>query len=56
VLPALSAPKAVKEFTDDSGFIPVSFPSFSYNERIFALGDSAKGMVGPKTIALSRNF
>jgi len=49
VLPALSAPKAVKEFTDDSGFIPVSFPSFSYNERIFALGDSAKGMVGPKT-------
>ncbi len=49
VLPTLSAPKAVKELADDSGFIPVSFPTFSYNEKIFALGDSAKGMVGPKT-------
>ncbi|BDC18504.1 FAD-dependent oxidoreductase [Acidianus sp. HS-5] len=49
VLPTLSAPKTVKEFADESGFIPVSFPTFSYNERIFALGDSAKGMVGPKT-------
>ena len=49
VLPTLSAPLAVKDFADESGFIPVSFPTFKYKDRIFVLGDSAKGMIGPKT-------
>lgn len=51
VLPTLSAPEVVKKagMTDDSGFVPVKLPSFKYNERIYALGDLAKGMIQAKT-------
>jgi len=51
VLPTLSAPEVVKKagMTDDSGFVPVKLPSFKYDERIYALGDLAKGMIQAKT-------
>ena len=51
VLPTLSAPEVVKKagMTDESGFVPVRLPSFKYNERIYAIGDLAKGMTQAKT-------
>lgn len=51
VLPTLSAPEVVKKagLTDSSGFVPVKIPTFKYNERIYAVGDLAKGMSPAKT-------
>ena len=51
VLPTLSAPEVVKKagMTDESGFVPVKLPSFKYDDRIYALGDLAKGMIPAKT-------
>ncbi|QIW23515.1 pyridine nucleotide-disulfide oxidoreductase [Sulfolobus sp. S-194] len=51
VLPTLSAPEVVKKagLTDDSVFVPVKLPYFLHSDRIYALGDLAKGMIPAKT-------
>lgn len=51
VLPTLSAPEVVRKagITDDSCFVPVKLPTFKVNERVYAIGDLAKGMIPSKT-------
>ncbi|MFP3232965.1 MAG: FAD-dependent oxidoreductase [Sulfolobaceae archaeon] len=53
VLPTLSAPEIAKKagLTDESGFISVEHPTFRSTKfrNIFAVGDSAKGMIPTKT-------